>query len=149
MPPTAFQLARLAKNSRVTKPEAEPWVDDEFVARNLRRRLGPDVIGLLVGRYESGAHTPALAKEYEISITGLRKLLLEEGVDIRRQSITPEDSDRAVTLYESGLTIRDIVKEVGYSHDTIRRELHRRGVPMRPSGRWNHLPPKSKADKDR
>jgi len=149
LPPTAFQLARLAKNSRAAKPEAEPWVDHEFVTRNLRRRLGPTVIDALVARYNAGEHTPALAKEHGISTTGLRQLLLEEGVKFRRQSITPDDSDRAVKHYERGLTIREVVIEVGYSLGTIRRELHRRGIPMRPSGRWNHLPPKLKADRDR
>lgn len=149
MPPTAFQLARLAKNSRSVKPEAAPWVDSEFVTRNLRRRLGPKLISELVARYNAGEHTSALAKEHEISTTGLRKLLLEEGVELRLQSITLEDSDRAVKLYESGLTIREVVTEIGYSLGTIRRELHQRGVPMRPSGRWNHLPPKSKSDDNR
>ena len=146
LPPTAFQLARLAKNSRALRSEAGPRVDDELVTRNLRRRLGPTVISELVSNYNAGAHTPALAKEYEISTTGLRRLLHQEGVKFRGQSIAPADSDQAVELYESGLTIREVVKEIGYSLGTIRRELHRRGVPMRPSGRWNHLPPKSKSD---
>lgn len=121
-------------------------VDYEFVTRNLFRRLGPKVIGELVARYKVGEHTPALAKEYGISTTGLRKLILEEGVELHLQSMTPEDSDRAVKLYEDGLTIRDIVVQIGYSLGTIRRELYRRGVQMRPSGRWNHLPPKSESD---
>lgn len=146
LPPTVFQLARLAKGSRAANPKTEPADDHEFVTRNLRRRLGPKVIGELVERYSAGDHTPELAREHEISTTGLRNLLLEEGVKFRRQSITPEDSDQAVKLNESGLTIREVVIEIGYSLGTIRRELHRRGVPMRPSGRWNHLPPKSKSD---
>lgn len=148
LPPTAFQLIRLAKNSRAVKPEAEPWVDHESVTRNLRRRLGPKVIGELVERYSAGDHTPALAREYQVSTMGLWQLLLKEGVKFRGQSITPADSDRAVKFYESGLTIREVVTEIGYSLGTIRRELHRRGVPMRPSGRWNHLPPKSKSGSD-
>lgn len=119
-----------------------PCVDREIVVRGLRSRLGPKAIGELVNRYNAGEHTPALAKEYGISTTGLRKLLLEEGVKFRQQSITPVDSDRAVALYEGGMTIREVVTEIGYSLGTIRRELHRRGVPMRPSGRWNHLSPR-------
>lgn len=146
LPPTAFQLATLAKTSRTIKLEHSSRADREVTVRALRRRLGPKVIGELVARYNAGEYTPALAKEYEISTTGLRKLLLIEGVKFRGQSITPEDSDRAVKLYESGLTIREVVTEIGYSLGTIRRELHQRGVPMRPSGRWSHLPPKLKSD---
>lgn len=145
LPPTAFQLARLAKHCSPVNQEVGQVADNQFIARNLRRRLGPKIIGELVERYNAGDPTPALAREYGISTTGLRRLLLEEGVEFRWQSITPEDSNRAVKLYESGLTIREAVKEIGYSLGTIRRELHLRGVSMRPSGRWNHLPPKSKS----
>ena len=148
LPPTAYQLASLAKNSRAATPEAESWVAPEFVSRNLRRRLGPKIIEELVVRYSAGEHTPALAREYGISTTGLRQLLREEGVEFRLQSITQVDSDRAVKLYESGLTIREVATGIGYSFGAIRRELHRRRVPMRPSGRWNHLPPKLRADSD-
>lgn len=145
LPPTLKELVRLAKKARATKPESTPAAKEEYVARNLRRRLGPDVIRELVFRYEAGEDTPTLAREYGISTTGLRELLLEEGVMLRRQAITPVDSDRAEELYVSGLTIREVVTTIGYSLGTIRRELHRRGVPMRPSGRWNHLPPKMKS----
>lgn len=116
----------------------------EHVARNLRRRLGPETIQELVDRYNAGEHTTRLSKQFGISTTGLRQLLLDEGVEFRRQAITAEDADRAVELYESGLTIREVVTQIGYSLGTIRREFQRRGVPMRPSGRWNHLPPKAK-----
>lgn len=139
-------LARLVKKVRASNVESEPSTSNkEYVARNLRRRLHSKVIFTLVDRYNAGEHTPALAKEHGISMTGLRKLLLNEGVKLRMQSITPEDSDQAVKLYQSGLTIREVVKEVGYCLGSIRRELHRRGVPMRPSGRWNHLPLKPRS----
>lgn len=139
-------LARLLKKARASNVENDPSASQEYIARNLRRRLDPKVIFTLVARYNAGEHTPALAKEYGISSTGLRKLLLNEGVKLRMQSITPEDSDQAVQLYQSGLTIREVVKEIGYSLGSIRRELHRRGVPMRPSGRWNHLPPRHQTE---
>lgn len=146
LPPTPTMLARLVKKVRASNVESEPSTSNkEYVPRNLRRRLDPKVISTLVDRYNAGEHTPVLAKEHGISMTGLRKLLLNEGVKLRMQSITPEDSDQAVKLYQSGLTIREVVKEVGYSLGSIRRELHRRGVPMRPSGRWNHLPLKPRS----
>lgn len=138
-------LARLVKKAQASNVEIDPLTNQAYAARNLRRRLDPKVISTLVDCYNAGEHTPALAKEHGISMTGLRKLLLNEGVKLRMQSITPEDSDQAVKLYQSGLTIREVVKEVGYSLGSIRRELHRRSVPMRPSGRWNHLPLKPRS----
>lgn len=149
LPLTPHELARLVKRAKANKLEPNPMPKKkEYVARNLRRRLGPETIQELVDRYDSGEDTPALAREYGVSTTGLRELLLKEGVEFRRQAITSEDADRAVELYESGLTIREVVTKIGYSLGTIRREFHRRGVPMRPSGRWNHLPPKTKSDGD-
>lgn len=84
----------------------------------------------MVARYNAGEDTPALSREYGVSKTGLRELLLAEGV-MRRQAITPGDAEKAVRLYESGLTIKQTVEQVGYSFGTIRRVLHENGVPTR------------------
>jgi lambda repressor-like predicted transcriptional regulator len=99
--------------------------------RSLRRRLSPQIISELVARYTAGEATPALSREYGISKTGLRELLLAEGVAFRRQAMTPEDAERAVRLYEGGLTIEQVVGQVGYSFSTIRKVLHENGVTMR------------------
>jgi hypothetical protein len=37
-------------------------------------------------------------------------------------------------LYGSGLTIKEVVGQVGYSYGTIRRVLHEHGVEMRATG---------------
>lgn len=101
--------------------------------RSLRRRLAPQAIAELVARYNTGEGTPALSRAYSISKTGLRELLQAEGVSMRRQAITPEDAERAVRLYlyKDGLTITQVVGQVGYSFGTIRRVLHEYGVVMR------------------
>lgn len=91
----------------------------------------------LVARYNSGADTPALSREFGISKTGLRQLLLAEGVVFRRQSITAEEAEQAVRLYASGLTIRQVAKQVGYPYESIRRALREKGVAMRAAGRGN------------
>ncbi len=48
--------------------------------------------------------------------------------------MTPEDAERAVRLYERGLTIDEVVGQVGYSFSTIRRMLHANGVTVRKRG---------------
>lgn len=88
-----------------------------------------------MARYNAGEDTPALSREYGISKTGLRQLLLAEDVSFRRRPITPEDAERAVRLYASGLTIMQVVEQVGYSFGTIRMVLHENGVAMRVAGR--------------
>lgn len=131
LPPTPKELACLAKKARPANPDAQVEPKEEYIARNLRRRLGPDAIRELVARYNGGEHTTDLSKEFDISRTGLRRLLLAEGVKFRRQPMTESDIRRAVRLYESGLTIRQVVKRVGYSFNTVRQALNEEGVTMR------------------
>lgn len=88
----------------------------------------------MVARYNGGEDTPALSRAYGISRGGLRKLLLAEGVSFRKQPMTSEDAERAVRLYERGLTIDEVVEQVGYSFSTVRRMLHARGVAVRERG---------------
>lgn len=45
-----------------------------------------------------------------------------------------EDADRAIRFYESGLTIKQVVEQVGYSFGTIRRMLHANAVAVRERG---------------
>lgn len=53
---------------------------------------------------------------------------------MRGRAITLEDTERAVELYEHGLTITQVVNQIGYSCGTIHRVLHEHGVAMRASG---------------
>lgn len=108
------------------------FVERRSVAiRSLQRRLGSSTIEEITTRYASGEAIRALSREYSISRDGLRQLLQREGVTLRPQGITLEDAKRAVKLYESGLTIREVVQQVGYSYGTIRKMLHVRGVIVR------------------
>ena len=84
-----------------------------------------------MARYNAGENTPELSREYGISKTGLLELLKAEGVALRRRSMTPQDTKRAVRLYESGLAIDEVVKQVGYSYSTVQRVLRQKGVAMR------------------
>lgn len=113
------------------QPGAAPKRMHGAPVRRLRRRLPPSAIAELVARYNAGEDTPALSREYGISKTGLCDLLQAEGVAMRGQAITLEDTERAVQLYEKGLTITQVVEQVGYSYGTIRRVLHENGVAMR------------------
>lgn len=114
LPPNLGELANLAQKSRVMQPGSVSIGGQKALMRNLRRRLSPQAIDELVARYNSGEQTPALSREYGISKSGLRQLLLAEGVSFRKQGITPKDAEKAVHLYESGLTIKELVIQIGY-----------------------------------
>jgi orotate phosphoribosyltransferase-like protein len=55
-------------------------------------------------------------------------------VSLRGHAITPEDVEKAVQLYEHGLTITEVVRHIGYSRDTIRKVLVEHGVVLRSGG---------------
>jgi len=107
--------------------------------RSLRRRLPPYEIEELVARYNRGEFAPALSRTFGVSRGGLRTLLLAEGVSFRGHAITPEDVEKAVRLYESGLTITQVVAQIGYSYGTIRKALHDHGTRMRLSSRGRRV----------
>lgn len=134
VPPTPGELVALAERSRAAQPEPAPTTTRIVPMRSLRRRLPVLVIAELVTRYNAGEDTPVLSREYGISRTGLRQLLLAEEVALRRQAITAEEAEQAVRHYESGLTIRQILKQVGRPYESIRRALHEKGVAMRAGG---------------
>lgn len=133
-PPTPGEVAGLARQYRVRQPRSQPVKAQEKAVRSLRRRLSPQQIEELVSRYNAGEDTPALSRAYGISRGGLRKLLLSRGVSFRKQPMTPEDAERAMRLYEHGLTIKEVVDQVGYSFSTVRRLLHASGVVVRERG---------------
>lgn len=56
---------------------------------------------------------------------------------MREQGITADDAERAVRLYEGGLTIRQVVEKVGYSYGAIQRLVNERCVATRPTGVGN------------
>ena len=51
----------------------------------------------------------------------------------------PKHIDEFVRRYQDGSTVREIAEYLGYSHETVCRKLHERGIPMRPRG-GNHNP---------
>jgi transposase-like protein len=102
--------------------------------RSLRRRLTPDVRREIVSRYAEGDSAKALSREFDISRDGVRRLLRDARVTTRSQNVvTPQAAERIVQLYVSGLTIKQVVAQVGYSFGTVQRVLNKHGGVMRVS----------------
>lgn len=139
MPPAFSELATLAQQSRKSHPVPAPIEPARVPTRSLRRRLRPQAIEQLVARYTAGETIRGLSREYSVSRSGLCQLLQDEGVALREQGITPDDAENAVRLYESGLTIKQVVAHIGYSYGRIRTVLHEHGATMRRSGRGRRV----------
>jgi AraC-like DNA-binding protein len=134
IPPTPDEVMKLAQMSCRTKHEAIPKEKQEVPHRSLRRRLAPQTIEELGARYTAGAGTLALSREFGISDSGLRQLLLAEGVSLHGHAITVLDAETAVHLYGRGMTIKQVVAHIGYSDGTIRRVLRKHGVMTKSGG---------------
>lgn len=135
LPPTPLEIAKLAERARKI-PIAESIKTSESVYHPfLSRRLTTEDRETIVARRKTGEKVKALCEEYGISESGMSDLMTRAKAPVRTEPITTEHIDTAVELYESGLTTRQVVNQIGYSIRTIRRALHQRGVTMRKSGK--------------
>lgn len=131
LPPTPLEIVRLAERARKI-PIAKPIKTSESVYHPfLSRRLTAEDSDTIVARRKAGEKVKALCEEYGISESGLSDLMTRAEAPVRTDPITTEHIDMAVELYESGLTTRQVVNQIGYSIRTIRRVLRQRGVVMR------------------
>jgi AraC-like DNA-binding protein len=127
--------------SRKIQPEVTSEEKQTVPHRSIRRRLSPQAIDELIARYTAGEETPALSREFGISASGLRDLLRAEGVSLRGHAMTVQDAERALHLYERGLTITQVVSHIGYSHGTIRKVLLKRSVAIRSGAQGERVAP--------
>ena len=132
VPPTPTDLAKLAAMARELKVTQAPDPTPPPASRSLYRRFSPKEIKSITTRYEAGETISSLSREFDISRPALRKILKAEGVSPRRRGMIKADADKAVQLYENGLTIYEVIDKIGYSYGVINRMLHKRGVDLRP-----------------
>jgi hypothetical protein len=59
-------------------------------------------------------------------------LLHTQGVQMRRQPLTPKQRTQAVELYASGLAIKPVADRLGSSFGAVHRVLIAEGVKLRP-----------------
>lgn len=80
-----------------------------------------------------------LATQYGVHRQTISALLRREGVTIRQRRVMSEaEIDRAVQLYEQGLSLQTIGERLGWDHKTIHRQLKKRGVVMRGPNDWQY-----------
>ena len=90
----------------------------------------------------------AIAERTGVSTLYVQKRLREVGLVKRLGSFTPhcpippdELRRRAAELYETGLSMHSVGRELGVSGQTVRRALHEARVPVRRSGPRSHEEP--------
>jgi len=63
------------------------------------------------------------------------RLLKQNGVQVARRRMADEQVARAIELYQSGWSLREIAKELELSKSNVQCTLHKAGVKMRPAKR--------------
>lgn len=103
--------------------------------KKLSQRLSPETITALVEDYQAGLSSPQLQAKYCLSKGSVLGLLAQQGVERRRQSLSNERVAELARLYESGLTVREIVVRTGTPKTTIQGALRAADVTMRAAHR--------------
>jgi uncharacterized protein YjcR len=77
-----------------------------------------------------------LAKKYGVRRKTISAMLNRHGFELRvMHTISEQEIDRAVDLYATGMSTRQVGEQLGCDAETIRTHLKRRGVQMRQAGR--------------
>jgi len=64
-------------------------------------------------------------------------VLHEQGIAIRRQGLTSEQSAEAGMLYSDGKSLAWLGARYGVSHTTVAAALRRQGMQLRPRPGWS------------
>lgn len=98
----------------------------------ITQRLAPETIAQIVASYQIGITTPALAKQYDISPTAVKRLLHTNRVQLRRyHRLSENEVLAAAKLYESGWPLAQIARKLDVDDETVRKGFRRVGVTMR------------------
>lgn len=69
------------------------------------------------------------------TVLGLLKI---NGVQLRRQGLSPTEIHDAIKLYEQGWSLAKIGATFGHAHTVIRKALLDAGVTLRPRQGWTY-----------
>src|SRR5579859_328687 len=126
------RYSKLADVSRIGRsngarpvPVARPRV------HNVRKRLGLEVVVQLVADYQAGVPTTALTRKYGIGNGTVLRILDDHGITRRHQSLTDEQVQQAIVLYQQGWPLARVGKQLGRDASLIMLTLKRAGVARR------------------
>jgi DNA-binding NarL/FixJ family response regulator len=126
----ALKLPESASPATATRTMA-PGFQEAREIRQLQKRLTPEEGMLAAQRYEAGAPVDDLAVEFGCHPTTMRSAVKANGVSMRFTKTTPDQTDEAVRLYRSGLSMVKVGDRLGLSARTIFNIMRERRVETR------------------
>jgi Mor family transcriptional regulator len=91
----------------------------------------------IVHRYDAGQTTEQIGAHFRISKSRVATVLREQGITIRRQGLTIEQSAEAGMLYSDGKSLAWLGTRYDVSHTTVAAALRRQGMKLRPRPGWS------------
>lgn len=94
---------------------------------NVRKRLGGEAMAQLIADYEAGLSTTVLTSKYCLGKGTVLRILDEHGVTRRHQSLTEEQVQQVIELYQQGWSLARVGRELGRDATLIHLTLKRGG----------------------
>jgi lambda repressor-like predicted transcriptional regulator len=95
------------------------------------KRLNDEQVKELILAYTDGATFNQLSDRFGISRDTVGAILKRNGVDTHRRFVSEEVAREAARLYEQGMSLARVSKQLDVSYSTLRKKLLKRGVKMR------------------
>lgn len=111
----------------------EPPVQPDRPPR--QRLLSLDEEAEAVALYKAGRTAKEVADQFGIHRLTVSRAVRRAGGRVGREPLTAREVERAKALYERGLPIASVAKELSLPRESIRRQLIQAGVVMRSKGR--------------
>ncbi|MCA0346229.1 MAG: helix-turn-helix domain-containing protein [Actinobacteria bacterium] len=109
--------------------------DQTSTANDARRKAQPrisdDHADRIAEGYAAGKTVYELATEFGCHRVTISAVLKRRGVTLRLRPATKEEIERMIALYQSGLSLAAVGKNLGINASTVLRYLRDNGVPTR------------------
>lgn len=131
-PPTlvrAIQVYRALPDLAASYP-AKLVLADQRQAVRAQRPPSPDD-ALLVAEYQAGATIKSLSRRHRVPKDRIRRLMEQHEVRRTERTITENQVDHAVELYNRGQSLASIGQQLSLDAETIRTHLRRQNVVLR------------------
>jgi len=136
-PAFARLLNFVTDSPEISNPESSvTWEIAVGRRHQIQRRLSTSESEELCRAYQSGKTIRELTSQFGIHKTTVTAVLDRAGIDRRIRTISPEEVVQAEVLYAEGFSTASIGSRLGFSAETIRSNLTRRGVEIRPRRGW-------------
>lgn len=125
-----YRTAQRTKNRAIRDSRgsiaAERW--------KVATRLTTEQSEALAKDFRSGVRVTVLASKYRVTRATVHEHLNKHGLRRPRNILDSERVDRAVELYQAGMTLQEVSDAIGSNRYTVQQALQTRGVPRRPRG---------------